>query len=259
MQIHQVYTHNQLRNFTYVIELNDKSCLVLDPWDENQVNAALTAHKLRLSAIINTHEHWDHTQGNAALVEQHKCEVWAHKNGEGKIPGMSRSLQAHEVIELDAGTRLKVLDTPGHTFAHLCFVLLDNDQEKAVFTGDTLFNAGVGNCHNGGDPGVLFETITQQFYGLDDAVVVYPGHDYLENNLNFTLDLEASNSEAKDWLARVKTVDPAVNPLLTSIGDERKFNTFFRLANEEIRGTLALPTNTDKEVFLALRERRNRW
>lgn len=259
MQIHQIYTHNQLRNFTYMIELADASCLVLDPWDENQVNDALNEHKLSLTAIINTHEHWDHTQGNEALVKQHGCEVWAHENGKGKIPGLTRTLSAHELIELDDGTQLKVLDTPGHTFAHLCFVVLDAGVEKAVFTGDTLFNAGVGNCHNGGDPGVMYETITQQFYSLSDDVVVYPGHDYLENNLQFTLNLEPSNGEAQQWLEKVRLVDPAVNPLNTSIGDERKFNTFFRLENAEILKSLSLGAGNDKQVFLALRERRNSW
>ena len=128
MKIHPIYTHNSLRNFTYLIELSDASCLVLDPWDDKQVNEALQQHQLNLSVIINTHEHWDHTQGNQALVDQHQCEVWAHANGEGKIPCLTRSLTAHESIPLENNIELKVLDTPGHTFAHLCFVVFEQGQ-----------------------------------------------------------------------------------------------------------------------------------
>ena len=96
MKIHTIYTDNPLRNFTYIIESSNSQCLVLDPWDENQVNAELEKRSLKLWAIINTHEHFDHTQGNQALVDQHACEVWAHENGKGKIPGFSRTLKKHE-------------------------------------------------------------------------------------------------------------------------------------------------------------------
>ena len=259
MKIHPIYTHNSLRNFTYLIELSDASCLVLDPWDDKQVNEALQQHQLNLSVIINTHEHWDHTQGNQALVDQHQCEVWAHANGEGKIPCLTRSLAAHENIPLENNIELKVLDTPGHTFAHLCFVVFEQGQAKAVFTGDTLFNAGVGNCHNGGDPAVLYQTISEQFHSLPNDVIVYPGHDYLENNLRFTLDLEASNDMAAKWLEKAVQADPANNPLLTTIGDEHQFNTIFRLKNPEIRNSLGLSDSSEKDVFLALRARRNSW
>ncbi|MDG1495224.1 MAG: MBL fold metallo-hydrolase, partial [Porticoccaceae bacterium] len=107
MKIHQVYTESELRNFTYLIELEDNSALVIDPWDADEVNTLLQQKQLRLQAIINTHEHWDHIQGNKALVAEHGCEVWAHSNGQGKVPGLSRLLTAGELIDLDAGAQLR--------------------------------------------------------------------------------------------------------------------------------------------------------
>ena len=80
MKIHQVYTESVLRNFTYLIELDNGSALVIDPWDAAEVNTLLHRHNLSLHAIINTHEHWDHIQGNPELVAEHECEVWAHSN-----------------------------------------------------------------------------------------------------------------------------------------------------------------------------------
>ena len=149
MNIHQIYTASELRNFTYLIELNDGSAIAIDPWDKTVVNDLLNKKNLKLKAIINTHEHWDHIQGNPDLVAEHDCEVWAHSNGKGKIPGLSRMLLANELITLDEGVQLKVLDTPGHTFAHLCFLVVKESEPIAVFTGDTLFNAGVGHCRSG--------------------------------------------------------------------------------------------------------------
>ena len=259
MKIYQLYTQSFLRNFTYLIELNDKTAIVIDPWEDVLINNVLSEKNLDLKVIINTHEHWDHTQGNQALVDAHGCEVWAHENGQGKIPGLTRVLSAGEIVELESEIEIKVLDTPGHTFAHLCFLLLKKDKAVAAFTGDTLFNAGVGNCTNGGDAKVMFQTISEQFHPLEDDVVVYPGHEYLENNLRFTLSLEPDNSEAKRWLAKAIESDPSVQPLTTTIGDERLLNTFFRLDNPVIRSAIGCEESSDRDVFVALRSRRDNW
>ncbi|MEH6557319.1 MAG: hydroxyacylglutathione hydrolase [Oceanicoccus sp.] len=258
MEIHQVYTESELRNFTYFIELEDGSALVIDPWDAAEVNRVLRQKQLSLRAIINTHEHWDHIQGNPELVAEHGCEVWAHSNGQGKVPGLSRMLTAGELIDLDGGSQLRVLDTPGHTYAHLCFLVLEQGMAVAVFTGDTLFNAGVGHCRSG-DVDSLYQTISEQFNSLDDNVLVYPGHDYLENNLRFTLSVETDNRQAKEWLPRAIAADLTVAPLVTCIGDEREFNSFFRLANTQIRKCLSAENATDKEVFVKLRSLRDSW
>jgi len=259
MKIHQLYTHNQLRNFNYIIELDNKSAIVIDPWDSDKIDQMLKDLGLHLKAIINTHEHWDHTQGNKALVERHACEVWAHSNGEGKIPGLSRCLVADEMIPLDGDNYLLVLDTPGHTYAHLCFVLLEGENAKAVFTGDTLFNAGVGRCDGGGDPDTLYHTISTQLRHLDDEVIVYPGHDYLENNLRFTMEYEPSNQLAKAWLEKVTVADYSPGDVRSSIRDEKGFNVFLRLEEAEIINKLNLETSDPKSVFLALRGKRDQW
>lgn len=259
MQIHQFYTHNELRNFSYIIELENKQAIVIDPWDATVINAELSTRSLSLAIIINTHEHWDHTQGNQQLVDQHDCEVWAHQNGKGKIPGLSRSLSAGENIDLEESYSLKVLDTPGHTFAHLCFIVQHESKPIAVFTGDTLFNAGVGHCR-GGNEEVLYKTISEQFQTLGDDILVYPGHDYLENNLRFTLNFEPENTNAQNWLAKVQADDYQPSSIKTTIGEEKSFNSFLRLDNSQIKESLKLSANADhKSVFLALRAKRDSW
>ena len=122
-----------------------------------------------------------------------------------------------------------------------------------------MFNAGVGRCDSGGAVDVLYQTITEQFASLNDQVVIYPGHDYLENNCNFTLSLEPSNQQAKNWLEKAKQSDPFIAPVTTTIGDEREINTFFRLGNKEIRNNLKQDFNSDKEVFVKLRKTRDKW
>ena len=128
---------------------------------------------------------------------------------------------------------------------------------QAVFTGDTLFNAGVGNPHNGGSPDALYETIAEQFHTLPDGVLVtldtitWPITSRLCYRLNPLMrwQILACSCRGRPW----KT------PVVTSIGDERTFNAFFRLDNGEIQASLELMGAGDREVFLALRAQRNHW
>ena len=157
---------------------------------------------------------------------------------------------------------LEVLDTPGHTLCHVC--LLAHGDQPALFSGDTLFNAGAGNCHNGGNVKALFQTFSQQLNRLPENTRLYPGHDYIENNLRFTLNREPDNQTAADLLQQVSGQD-VNHALVTTLQTEREINTFFRLGQTRVKAQLRvdfpdLPADIDEEtVFTRLRELRNRW
>ncbi len=259
MRVHQYYTGSQLRNFSYIVEGAQGHLFIIDPWD-----GAESMDKARdlgglIKGVINTHEHWDHTRGNEEIVKKTSCVVYAHPNGEGKIKEANVFLSEGEKVQVDDETYLEALDTPGHTFAHLCLLLVHRGKPQAVFTGDTLFNAGVGNCHNGGDPEVLFETIENKFLTLADDIVVYPGHEYLGNNLGFTLKNEPENTHAKEWLEKYKSIDWVKAPVTTTLKEEKEINCFFRLDSPEIKKNLPGNPQSRKDVFLTLRELRNSW
>ena len=133
-----------------------------------------------------------------------------------------------------------------------------------MFCGDTLFNAGAGNCHHGGHPNELYHTFSSQLANLPDETLIYPGHDYIENNLQFTLDREPTNPRASMVLKEIKDQD-LDQALVSSLALEKQINTFFRLHNPTVIATLRmnfpdLPENpAPREVFLKLRELRNSW
>ena len=106
---------------------------------------------------------------------------------------------------------------------------------------------------------MLYQTISRQFHSLPDNVIIYPGHEYLENNLRFTLSLEPNNRNAQIWLERALQSDPASAPITTCIGDERLFNSFFRLDSPEIREHLNCQSASQEQVFVALRSLRDNW
>ena len=146
--------------------------------------------------------------------------------------------------------------------SHVC--LLSHTDTQALFCGDTLFNAGAGNCHNGGHPQELYQTFAQQLAKLPDTTLIYPGHDYISNNLEFTLDREPDNAKASSLLDEVASQDPN-SAMVSSLALEKEVNTFFRLQSPSVIARLReaftdLPDEPDtKTVFLKLRELRNSW
>ena len=186
-------------------------------------------------------------------------KVWAHYKNIPNIPGVDRGLRAGDCLKFAEDSYLKVLETPGHTDAHLCLLAYINGHPYALFSGDCLFNAGVGNCHNGGKAEVLYNTVYEELRGLPDEVILYPGHEYLGYNLRFTLDREPSNKAAKKLLEEYEKTDINDSIILTNMQAEREVNTFFRLEEKEIIDGLKGDTYSNKQVFLRLRELRNNW
>jgi hydroxyacylglutathione hydrolase len=154
------------------------------------------------------------------------------------------------------------MDTPGHTMCHVC--LRSHTDQPALFCGDTLFNAGAGNCHNGGHPAELYKTFDEQLAKLPQSTLIYPGHDYIENNLRFTLDREPDNKSAREMLDKLEGQDPN-SAYVSTLEVEGKINTFFRLTSPTVIARLResfpeLPEKPDQRtVFLKLRELRNSW
>src|SRR6187431_461683 len=219
MLIERIWAANDLRNFHYLIACSQTGeALVVDPLDARLCLDAARKHGYTITQILNTHEHLDHTAGNADVVAATGAKVLAHANGASRIGGVNRGLARGDVIKVGKTVELEVLDTPGHTFAHVC--LLAHGDAPALFCGDTLFNAGAGNCHNGGDPGLLYETFVNQLAGLPDATRVYPGHEYMARNLAFTLDREPGNVDAARAHAVARAQDPE-SARVTTLGEEK--------------------------------------
>jgi hydroxyacylglutathione hydrolase len=263
MIVEQIWTANAWRNFNYLIACAETGeALAVDPLDHEKCLGLARERGWTIRQVLNTHEHGDHTGGNAAMVAATGAQVLAHANAKAKIREMSRGLEAGDVIKVGRTVELECLDTPGHTMAHIC--LRSHTDQPALFSGDTLFNAGAGNCHNGGHPRELYRTFVGQLARLPDSTRIYPGHDYLARNLAFTLDREPTNGKARELIGQAEQMDPA-HPIVTTLGLEKEINVFFRLQNAEVVRELRaklkdLPENPSaEEVFLALRELRNKW
>ena len=263
MIVEQIWTANSYRNFNYLLACPETGeAMAIDPLDHEKCLARAKGKGWTITQVLNTHEHGDHTGGNKHVVAATGAKLLAHANAKGKISGIDVGLGAGDVVKIGKTVELESLDTPGHTMSHVC--LLSRTDQPALFCGDTLFNAGAGNCSGGGHPVELYSTFTGQLNKLPDETLIYPGHDYIANNLEFTLDREPDNALARSMLDDIKDQD-LDQAFVTTLAMEKEINTFFRLHSASVIDRLrdAYPDlsadPSAQEVFVKLRELRNSW
>lgn len=265
MIIHKIPLRNSLRNFIYILaDEESKEALAIDPLAFDKCLDIAKEHGYKITQVLNTHHHNDHIGGNGKVVAATGAMLLAHKNA--KIPHVDLGLSAGDTVNVGKYV-LQVLDTPGHTMSHVCLFYAGNKSdssetgEPALFSGDVLFNAGVGNCTNGGHPEAMHETISDIFAKLPENTRLFPGHDYIENNLKFTLDREPENRWAAEFLQAFSAGLDAES-YVTTLKLEKYLNVFTRLNSPEVRERLkeqGIRCNDNKSTFLALRQLRNQW
>ena len=224
MIVEQIWTGNQFRNFNYLIVCpKTGEAMAIDPLDHEKCLAICKKNGWEITQVLNTHEHWDHIGGNQSIIESTNARLLAHKNAKDSIDGIDIGLSAGDSVKVGSSITLDVLDTPGHTMSHVC--LFANNDSPSLFCGDTLFNAGVGHCKGGGNPEELYDTFINQLFKLPNNTRIYPGHDYWENNLKFTLDREPENYKAREMIEG-KLIKNPEKALISTIEIEKEINSF---------------------------------
>ncbi|MDC1110005.1 MBL fold metallo-hydrolase [Gammaproteobacteria bacterium] len=265
MHIKQIPIRNDLRNFMYLLACEKTSAAIaIDPLDYALCLETASEMGWKIETVANTHHHHDHIGGNDQVIAATGAKLVAHEDAMDAIPGVNIGLKAGDEVSCGEFS-LKVMDTPGHTMSHICLYFSGNVEEQpALFCGDTLFNAGVGRCDFGGEPKILHKTFEDQIFPLADSVRIFPGHDYIENNLEFTLDREPENEQALSLREKFKNGLNAES-FVSDIGLERKINVFFRLNVPQVRAGIAASLNTELEnldnekTFIGLRKLRDSW
>jgi len=186
-------------NFVYLICRAGQAVLI-DAGDAAPVRKALKENNLQLRDIRLTHHHGDHTAGHATLRGD-----LIQENPEAAGP-------------------VEAIPVPGHTAEDTAFYF---PEAAAVFTGDCLINGACGRPL-GGTAAQLFDSL-QRIAALPDDTLVFGGHDYLEENMQFGLLHEPDNADIRARLDLYRC-DPAA-ALFVTLAEEKRTNLFLRAAS----------------------------
>lgn len=186
---------NPIMENTYIVWDDTKECIIIDAGnfsarEDAQLTDFISERGLKPVMAVNTHGHFDHAMGVGYLKETYGVKFAcsskdqflvdsAQQSGAmfgvkcAPVPAIDIDLDKMDEIAFGA-TKLRVIKTHGHTPGH---VSLYNEEQKVLFTGDTLFRESIGRTDlPGGDYSWIMTSILEQLVPLGDDVEFYPGH-----------------------------------------------------------------------------------
>jgi hydroxyacylglutathione hydrolase len=225
----------------------------IDAPEAEPVEAALKATGWRLTDILVTHHHADHTGGIAELKAHHRCRVVAPNGEAARIPLVDETVRENDKVRV-GGLEGRVIETPGHTAGHISYVF---PADKLAFVGDTLFSIGCGRVIEG-TPEMMWQSLLK-LRGLPDDTRIYCGHEYTKANIRFAKSIESGNPALNAREQEVEKLLAANEPTIPStLGEEKAANPFLRADVPEVAKSVGLAGQPAWKVFAEIRERKNR-
>ena len=238
---------------TLVHEPISGATAAVDPGVSEPVLERLAAKGWRLTHILNTHHHGDHTGGNLDLIRHTGCVVVGASKESQRIPGLSVEVGEGDTFLL-GGAAAMVLETPGHTSGHVAFWFPDS---HVVFAGDCLFSLGCGR---------LFEGTAEEMWislkklrDLPPDTLVYCAHEYTAGNGRFARMVERDNQALLTRLEQVEHLRSKGLPTIpTTVADECAANPFLRADTRSVAKAVGMEPGTDPAlIFAELRRRKD--
>jgi len=220
----------------------------IDAPEAGPIRQALAHRGWKLTDILITHHHADHTEAIPELKSAFAVTVTGPRAEAGRIAGLDTLVDPGDVVSLGE-SRFEVIATPGHTLGHVTY------HERAgghLFTGDALFSLGCGRMFEG-MPGPMWEGL-KRLRELPDATLVYCGHEYTAANARFALSVDPENEALKARAAEVAALREAGKPTVpATLRVEKAANPFLRADAPHFARLYGLEGADPAEVFAALR------
>jgi len=226
----------------------------IDAPEAGPVEAALKEMGWRLTDILVTHHHADHTQGIQALKDRHKCRVVAPAGEAAKVPAVDEIVREGDTVKV-GNLAANVIETPGHTLGHIAYWF---HKDKLAFVGDTLFSIGCGRVIEG-TPQQMWNSL-KKLRDLPDDTQIYCGHEYTLANIKFALSIDKGNPVLNSRKAQAREqVQKGEATIPVTIGDEKLANPFLRADVPDLATDIGMTGKPPAEVFAEIRARKNKF
>ncbi|MDQ6526764.1 MBL fold metallo-hydrolase [Nocardioides sp. LHD-245] len=182
LTITKVAVDEKMSNNCYLLRCHDSGEQVL-------IDAAAAPETLLplvgdagLTAVVTTHQHWDHHRALAEVVGATGASVVAGEPDADAINQQTGVTVDRRVADGDTvavgSCVLEVIRITGHTPGSICLLYRDPEGHPHLFTGDSLFPGGVGNTFGDADAfTTLVDDVEAKLFGtLPDDTWFYPGH-----------------------------------------------------------------------------------
>lgn len=211
-------------NYAYIlIDEETGVSAVIDPSEAKPVILEMERFNIKPSFILNTHHHFDHVEGNAEIVEKYGAKIVCNAADKHRIENCAITIHPNGNFVLGK-SEAKIIDVSAHTQGHIVFYF---EQDKILFTGDTLFNLCIGGLFEG-TAQQMFEAL-QKIKALPDDVVFYPGHEYTMGGAKQAFYYNQGNDAIKAYLDRAKhRLDAGVPVAPVALGDEKACNPYLQ-------------------------------
>ena len=240
-------------NYIYLVHCAETGeTAVVDPGQAKPVLAALDQFGWKLTHILNTHHHADHTGGNLDLKQATGCKVIGARVDTARIPGITNPISEGEVIMIGRSMG-RVINVKGHTRGHIAYWFEDS---SALFCGDTLFSLGCGRLFEG-TPDEMWHSLLK-IRDLPDDTKVYCAHEYTNANADFALSVDPDNAELRTRADEILKLREAGKPTVPSfLGSEKKINPFLRADVPAFQAALDMAGADPVSVFAEVRHRKD--
>jgi hydroxyacylglutathione hydrolase len=224
------------------------STAAIDAPEAAAVEAALKATGWKLTDILVTHHHSDHTAGIPELKQRYGCRVVAPRAEAARIADADVTVGENETVGV-GGLAGRVIDTPGHTAGHISYWF---GPENLAFVGDTLFSIGCGRVIEG-TPEMMWQSLLK-LRNLPDQTQIFCGHEYTTANIAFARSIDPNNPALAARAEEVAALRAKHKPTIpVTLGAEKAANPFLRADNPELAAALGMSGSPPAKVFAKIR------
>jgi hydroxyacylglutathione hydrolase len=223
---------------------DDRITVLVDPGEPEAILSWLEREHVRPVAVLITHHHGDHTGALVALTRRWALPVYGPARE--AIAGVTHPVaEGDRVCVPELGLDMAVLETPGHTLGHVCYL-----GHGWLFSGDTLFSCGCGRIFEG-TPAQMHASL-ERLASLPAETRVACAHEYTLPNIGFAKEVEPDNPDlAQRHLEARQSRKAGQATLPSTIGQERATNPFLRCHLSQVKDAISQHTGSPMDTALA--------